>query len=923
MVDPDACCKSFRCECIPPENCTKTEAPDNLDVGEVPILDNKGCCPEWYKICRHELCPEPPKCKEHERAKIIRNGTCCPIYVCECFKDLCPVIEPPTCSIIGQTPVIKDPRACCTEFKCACPTSCPPINKIDEGNLETGEIVVKITDGRCCPENKVTCSGKCPPNPTCRDDQRLEVSHIGNCCNKTKCVCDVCPPIEVPSCPKFDMVTKVIDPKACCHEFKCVCPPERNCTHEQKPTDLETGEVAVKDNQFCCKKYKKICSGKCPADPKCKEPGMTLQTVTKGKCCDLKKCTCLKKLCPKVPDPVCQYDKQLVDVDPMACCVTKMCKCPSNCSELNEPKPEVLQEGQIAVRDKKFCCDRWEIICGGKCTKDPVCKPYESLKVVAKGPCCTTKVCSCEPSKCPVEPTPECRDDQKLVVTNPAACCKTYQCKCKVPKENCTKPVIPDDLRPGQVAKIDNSMCCDKLILTCDLAQCPKSPVCKDYERMETTKDICCNDSRCICDTCPTPPEPNCELPDMKVKTAKLNKCCTGLECYCDECNKECKPGFKYFEPSVNEDGKKVSCCGECKPVVCFEVGKTKIAPKPRQPGEKWHKSNDPCTTYECVLNEEGIAEIETVVTTCMGCKLGEKNVIPEGECCGTCVKTECVYEGNVTIKVGESIIHDSCCNFTCVLDEETGLPVERESCVTCKDKCDPGFEFVPPHHKQCCGECVQTHCIVNGKELEVGQSVPAPNAKCFNLVCEKSTTDSGKPAFTVKKYPKYGICPPTPCENECLEPDPNTEECCQRCKAHCHPSNKTCSPKNIFAVNEQSKHFIKIIRNGKVCENKNVLPDLKECAGLCPSLTYVDGTVEGNKQTGRCSCCAPEKTKPRKILLTCNDLSVVPYTYHEPSTCKCHQSSCEKGNKPSSSIKRSEESMIDAMKDLLEKMEN
>jgi von Willebrand factor len=36
-----------------------------------------------------------------------------------------------------------------------------------------------------------------------------------------------------------------------------------------------------------------------------------------------------------------------------------------------------------------------------------------------------------------------------------------------------------------------------------------------------------------------------------------------------------------------------------------------------------------------------------------MGCKLGEEYVVPEGECCGDCVKTKCVFEGNVTIDVG------------------------------------------------------------------------------------------------------------------------------------------------------------------------------------------------------------------------------------------------------------------------------
>jgi len=922
LIDPKACCKKYRCECIPPEECTQTQAPDDLDLGEVAILDDKGCCPEWFRICKTDQCPPVPTCKEHERATIIRNGTCCPEYRCECFKSLCPKIEPPTCdAIVGQKPVVIDPLACCTEYKCACPDECGPINKIDESTLETGEIVVTITEGRCCPKNDKTCSGKCPANPTCRDDQELKVTHVGACCNVTKCVCKECPPIEIPKCKKHDMITKLVDPEACCKEFKCICPPASNCTNEEKPTNLEVGEVVIRDEDFCCTKYKRVCSGKCPADPSCDEPGMTLQTVNKGKCCDAKKCTCVKKLCPVEPLPVCRYDKVVVDVNPEDCCVKKTCKCPTNCTELNEPKPTDLQEGQIAVRDEKYCCDRWKIVCGGKCKKDPVCKPFESLEVVSVGACCNTSVCVCAPSKCPKTPPLECRPDQKIVVVNPQACCKEYKCECIVPKDKCPEPVIPDNLRPGQVVKVDKSKCCDEVNVVCDGKKCPKPPMCKPYERLESTMDICCNLSKCVCDECKIPERPSCKLPDMKVKAIQLNKCCNGLTCFCDKCKTECQPGYKYFEPEVNAKGEKVTCCGQCKPVVCFVKSNSTLPPQVKQPGEKWHEENDPCTIYECSTKEDGTAEISTMVIDCPVCRPGEELITPEGQCCGVCKKTKCVFEGNVIIDIGEVIVHDQCCNFTCELDEITGVPVDREYCIPCNDECDPGFEYVPPDHKQCCGQCVQTHCIVDGKLLEVGQSIPASDAPCFNLKCETSKTADGKTAFTVKKYPKYGLCPPTPCEEECLIPDPKTEGCCQKCKPHCHPTNKTeCSPKNIFATPEQSKGFVKIIKNGKVCVNKNALADLKECAGLCPSLTYVESTNGGSKHAGKCSCCAPEATKPRKILLTCSDLSVIPYTYHEPSACKCHLSSCDK-KAAGTEVRRSEESMVDAMKDLLDRM--
>ena len=101
----------------------------------------------------------------------------------------------------------------------------------------------------------------------------------------------------------------------------------------------------------------------------------------------------------------------------------------------------------------------------------------------------------------------------------------------------------------------------------------------------------------------------------MKVKAIKLNRCCSGLTCYCDECKKDCLPGYEYHEPEVNKNGEKLTCCGKCLPAVCFEEkGVSKENPVIRKPGEKWHKKDDPCTVFECVLNKQGVAEIETMV---------------------------------------------------------------------------------------------------------------------------------------------------------------------------------------------------------------------------------------------------------------------------------------------------------------------
>ena len=47
-----------KCECISPSECVKTQVPDNLEIGQVVVKDDSGCCPKLYIKCVEESkCP--------------------------------------------------------------------------------------------------------------------------------------------------------------------------------------------------------------------------------------------------------------------------------------------------------------------------------------------------------------------------------------------------------------------------------------------------------------------------------------------------------------------------------------------------------------------------------------------------------------------------------------------------------------------------------------------------------------------------------------------------------------------------------------------------------------------------------------------------------------------------------------------------
>ena len=154
------------------------------------------------------------------------------------------------------------------------------------------------------------------------------------------------------------------DPKACCPKLECQCPTSCEGKNEPMPTNLQPGQIAVKDQTYCCAKWIVKCGKECPLDPVC-EKHEQLQDLDKGICCTKRTCKCYPPGCSNESKvvPQCDFDKQANVINPDECCKKYNCSCPPADKCANEEKPKGLEVGQCAVLDERYCCQKWNVKC--------------------------------------------------------------------------------------------------------------------------------------------------------------------------------------------------------------------------------------------------------------------------------------------------------------------------------------------------------------------------------------------------------------------------------------------------------------------------------------------------------------------------------------------------------------------------------
>ncbi|XP_031138931.1 intestinal mucin-like protein [Sander lucioperca] len=142
--------------------------------------------------------------------------------------------------------------------------------------------------------------------------------------------------------------------------------------------------------------------------------------------------------------------------------------------------------------------------------------------------------------------------------------------------------------------------------------------------------------------------------------------------------------------------------------------------------------------TCECHSN--------TCPITNMNCPVGYMPVVsvPEGRCCPEhrCEpKRVCVHKDN-EYQPGSSVPAPLCQDCACTNEVDPGSGLFKIRCEfqKCQEDCDTGYEYVETDSGECCGKCVQTHCVVSvndtKKLLKPGETWSPTENKCQHYTC-------------------------------------------------------------------------------------------------------------------------------------------------------------------------------------------
>uniref|UniRef100_A0A3P8VBE2 Zmp:0000001332 n=1 Tax=Cynoglossus semilaevis TaxID=244447 RepID=A0A3P8VBE2_CYNSE len=317
----------------------------------------------------------------------------------------------------------------------------------------------------------------------------------------------------------------------------------------------------------------------------------------------------------------------------------------------------------------------------------------------------------------------------------------------------------------------------------------------------------------------------------------------------------------KQFEESFEYKCQNCVCKESTKTVIC----KPKVCnPQPvvncTAPGFVLINQTDPsdpcCFKYVC-------CQSNTCPGSSMNCPVGYIPVVtvPEGKCCPEhkCPKRVCVHH-DVEYQPDSSVPVVDCqdCVCTTEVDPKSGLfKIDCEMKV-CEETCEQGYSYKENRSDECCGTCVQTHCVVNvtstTKLLKEGESWVSPENRCESFTCVRSGQ-----ALVVTS--SYSVCPPFELSN-------------------CHPfiSNSKLTLSILFfgMTGVEKEKACKLVTmkdyiRHKDCQSSEEM-DIPYCEGSCNTFT--------------CACCKEKQFSKRKVDLLCLNGDVVSYTYTHVEEC-------------------------------------
>uniref|UniRef100_G3NQE6 Uncharacterized protein n=1 Tax=Gasterosteus aculeatus aculeatus TaxID=481459 RepID=G3NQE6_GASAC len=325
----------------------------------------------------------------------------------------------------------------------------------------------------------------------------------------------------------------------------------------------------------------------------------------------------------------------------------------------------------------------------------------------------------------------------------------------------------------------------------------------------------------------------------------------------------------------------------KCQTCICEESTKTvsckpKACPKPpiancSEPGfvviNQTNPSDSCCSSFVCQCQSSKCPVYN------MNCPIGYKPVIsvPEGKCCPeracepkrVCVHKESEYQP------GSPVPAPKCQDCVCTneVDPRSGLFKIHCEFQKCQTDCDMGYEYMETDSLECCGKCVQTHCIaiVNDTKnlLKPGDTWSPPLNQCEHYSCLMI-------GDTLTTYKSHVVCPAfvkEDCQPGTIETAANG--CCKICVSR----DKACK---LVSMKQKVMH-------NRCQSNEEV--DMPYCEGSCNTFTKYSEAAAAMQHS--CSCCKETRSSNRTIALHCLNGDVVPFSYTHVDECGCGHRDC------------------------------
>ncbi|XP_068459808.1 mucin-2-like [Clinocottus analis] len=331
--------------------------------------------------------------------------------------------------------------------------------------------------------------------------------------------------------------------------------------------------------------------------------------------------------------------------------------------------------------------------------------------------------------------------------------------------------------------------------------------------------------------------------------------------------------------------------CEESKTVTC----KPKACPTPpiancTGPGfvlvNQTNPSDSCCTAFVCQCQSNACPVYN------MNCPVGFTPVVsvPEGKCCAehTCEpKRVCVHKNN-EYQPGSSVPGPACQDCVCTNEVDSGSGLFKIKCEfqKCQENCALGYTYMVTDLDECCGKCVQTHCVVSVNDTKItlkpGDTWSSSENKCQHYTCIKV-------GDTLTTFNSHIVCPPfqpTKCQPGTIQ---TSEDGC--CKI-CIEKDKACK---LVSMKTHVWH--------NSCQSKQEV-DMPYCEGSCNTFTKYSKAAAGLEQF--CSCCREVRSSNRTVDLDCLNGDVVPFSYTHVEECGCGHTDC---TRPTAQLTRRKQS--------------